>query len=220
MELRCAGLKMITNGEIVMNTALLERVVEEVSGWLSIAEAELLFTLAREWPSDSRCVELGSFQGRSTICTALGLKHSGTLHGKFLSIDTHKGSKEHQPCGWAFDPCSIGEGGVVNTEILLRRNLARFHVDHLVEVFVGKTVDLAESFSDQIRILFVDADHRLEAVRSDVKAWSKHVPVGGCIALHDVGNWTGPTIVAGELLARGFEHYKQSDTLLALRRVS
>jgi len=36
-----------------------------------------------------------------------------------------------------------------------------------------------------VHIVFVDADHRYEAVKADIEAWSRHVVSGGLMIFHD-----------------------------------
>lgn len=196
----------------------LSKVLNEVPGWLTPEEAELLYTIVRDWPAAGRSVELGSFQGRSTICMALALEETHPESHRILSIDTHKGSDEHQPGGRGFDPTTVDEKtGKINTEHLLRKNLHEFEIAHRVEIIVGDSVEQAQQFHDSARVLFVDANHATEFVRADISAWSRHLAPSGCLLLHDVGAWPGPTIVAGELLAQGYNRVEQAGTLLALR---
>ena len=198
----------------------LVKVLLEVPGWLTTDEAELLFSLTRDWEAPGQCVELGAYQGHSTICMALALDARAHSSDLLLSIDKHSGSAEHQLGGSAFDLSTLDDHGSVNTEHLLRKHLETFQVMHRVVVKVSDTRDAGVNFSQPIRLLFVDADHELNKVREDIAAWEAHVSPAGCIVLHDVGGWPGPTIVAGELLASGYTRVEQAGTLLALRKPS
>jgi hypothetical protein len=149
---------------------------------------------------------------------ALALKARGDASDLLLSIDKHSGSAEHQPGGSAFDLSTLDGCGSVNTEQLLRKHLEQFEVSDRVLVKVVDSRDAGLSFSNSVRVLFVDADHELDRVREDVAAWQPHLSPAGCIILHDVGGWPGPTIVAGELLATGYTRVEQAGTLLALRK--
>jgi hypothetical protein len=76
----------------------------------------------------------------------------------------------------------------------------------------------ATEFSGSVGLLFVDADHDYEAIRADLRAWMPVVVQEGWVAFHDVGQWSGPTRAAADLLDAGFKRYAQSGTVLALRR--
>ncbi len=45
--------------------------------------------------------------------------------------------------------------------------------------------DVAPAFKESIDFIFIDADHRYEAVRKDWHDWFPKVRAGGVIALHD-----------------------------------
>jgi MMP 1-O-methyltransferase len=198
----------------------LSTVLRDVPGWLTKNEADLLYSIVRDWPASGQCVELGSYQGRSTICSALALEARDRNTEQLLSIDTHTGSKEHQPGGLGFNASTLDANGIINTEPLLRNYLTSFNVSHRVHIHVNDSRDAALRFSGEVRILYVDADHELDSVRQDVEAWRKHLSPAGCILLHDVGAWPGPTIVAGELLGEGFKRVAQAGTLLVLSKAS
>ena len=80
--------------------------VDEIPGWLSKEEGYLLYRLASEL-SDLDAVEIGSYQGRSTVCIAAGLRSS-----KLIAIDPHTG-----------DITEADMGLVINTLPDLLRNL-------------------------------------------------------------------------------------------------
>ena len=62
--------------------------IRDVEGWLSPAQAEVLFGSAAALPDGALAVEIGSFQGRSTIMLARGLAGRGTV----VAIDPHAGN--------------------------------------------------------------------------------------------------------------------------------
>jgi hypothetical protein len=76
---------------------------------------------------------------------------------------------------------------------------------------VQASTEVAAWWETRIDLLYIDGDHRYEAVRRDFADWSKHVVPGGRILLHDsrredgvadetfARGWAGPTRLANEL---------------------
>ena len=56
------------------------------------------------------------------------------------------------------------------------------------EIIRKKSVDAVKDFADEsLDFVFIDADHRFQAVTNDIAEWSKKVRVGGIISGHDYG---------------------------------
>jgi hypothetical protein len=74
-----------------------------------------------------------------------------------------------------------------------RENLARLDGEGVVGRFLemGST-GAAELYDDaSLDMVFVDADHRYECVRSDIEAWRSKVRSGGLLCGHDYKVWPG-----------------------------
>jgi MMP 1-O-methyltransferase len=196
----------------------LEEVLRNVPGWLTIEEAVMIFELARDSPAEGTVVELGSYLGRSTICLALGVSERKDKFRSVISVDPHTGSEEHQPGAWAFKPETLNQQtGVIDTLPLFRANISRFGVSDIVEIWMMTSLQAAAHCDDKVRLLFVDADHREEAVYADIVAWKEKLSEHGYVVLHDVGSWPGPTAVAERLIASGqFWPVLRAGTALAL----
>jgi len=200
--------------------AVIHGMLSQVHGWLTEEEGEMLYGLARDWPGGGRVVELGAYQGRSTVCLAAGLVARDIRSRPLLSVDTHKGSQEHQPGAFAFDPTTLSRvSGVVDTLPLLTWNLERFGLLGVVEIAVQTSQQAGQAFQGDIRLLFVDADHSPEAVQNDWAIWKEHLEASACVVLHDVGGWPGPTRLAEMLLTSGdYVLVKQVGSALAIRQ--
>jgi len=61
------------------------------------------------------------------------------------------------------------------------------------EVVRAASLDAAKAVADEsLDFVFIDADHRYEAVAADIQAWQPKVRKGGVIAGHDYGpQWPG-----------------------------
>lgn len=186
---------------------------ERAKGWLIREEAELLYRLATAASRRGRVVELGSYCGRSSIVLAAALKDAS--FGSLVCVDTFRGSAEHQPGCRHFDAETLVDG-VVNTYPAFLQNLTQANLLDHVEVLQCSTLAAAAGFAESIGLLFVDADHDYEAIRSDLQAWASGIIQEGWIVFHDFGQWSGPTRAAADLLDAGFKRYAQSGTALAL----
>ncbi|HOV03996.1 MAG TPA: class I SAM-dependent methyltransferase [Kaistiaceae bacterium] len=184
-----------------------------VAGWLDNDEARLLHRLAGECHAKGRCVELGSYMGRSTVALAAALPEGHTV----LAVDTFRGSPEHQHGEKFFDPATLLPDGSVDTFPVFAANIARAGLGDRVEAWRMETVAAADAFSGSIALLFVDADHAYAAVTADIAAWRRHLAAEAVVVLHDVGCWEGPTRCAADLIAAGFRRLDQAGTALALR---
>lgn len=168
-----------------------QRATRDVDGWLSDLEGAALYHAAAYGPGAGEIVEVGSFKGKSTIWLAHGSKTTG--RERVHAVDTHLGSPEHQ-AGGAFADRMPPEG---TTEHVFRENIRRAGlVDHVVPLVMSSAAALS-SWRAPIRLLFIDAAHEYEAVRSDFLAWQKHVIVGGLVAFHDVDRRDGAAVLDG-----------------------
>ncbi|PWR21977.1 class I SAM-dependent methyltransferase [Zavarzinia compransoris] len=186
--------------------------LRRVPGWLEPAEALLLHELAGRQHRAGRCVELGSYQGRSALALASALPAGQRL----LCVDTFAGSAEHQPGGAFFEPSTLAPDGTVSTLGLFRRHVAAAGLDDRVETWAMPSLAAAARFEGRVSLLFVDADHAYAGVSADLAAWRPHLGPGAVVVLHDVGDWEGPTRCAADLLAAGFSRLAQGGTALAL----
>lgn len=169
-----------------------------IDGWLTVDEAIALFELARGLSHDRpRAVEIGCWQGKSTVCLASGLR--GKVAPRLVCIDPFDASGDAASAG------TYGERADALGAPLRRRfeqNLGDTGVADLVDVHQGFSHELAAHFDEPIDLLFVDGDHAYDAVRRDVLDWAPKLRPGGVLALHDVVHpvHDGPRRVVDELL--------------------
>jgi MMP 1-O-methyltransferase len=153
-----------------------------IDGWLTVDEAVTLFELARSTPHEApRCVEIGSWQGKSTICLAAGLR--GKRQPVLTCIDPFDASGDAQSAD-DYDARARDLGGPLRRAF--EQNLEAAHLRELVEIRQGTSHEHAAEFSPSIDLLFVDGDHGYEAVRQDYFDWAGKVRPGGFLVMHDV----------------------------------
>jgi predicted O-methyltransferase YrrM len=200
-----------------------DRWLATVGGWLSRREALALYRLAKDGPGAGAVVEVGSWQGRSTVFLAAGQRDRGGVTGQpIVAVDTFEGSDTMQAGGINSDPAAIDPvTGRVDTEPIFRRNVKACGLSSWVQARRARSVDAAAAWRDgTIRLIFIDGDHELEAVRADVDAWEPHLAPGARIAFHDFGE-EGPTRVVQALLGSArYRLIERADSLVVLEQVT
>lgn len=187
------------------------REIDGIHGWLGDAEAMLLYRLASEVPADGVIVEIGSFQGKSTVTLGKGAKVSRSWvyaidpHNDYMvDSQTHFGMEHHAA---------------------LLKNLVEHGVADTVRVVALEAHRVAENFPHFIDLLFIDGDHNVAGVIRDFELWGRMVGRHGAgfIAFHDYTNplWPGVAQVVNEAIATGeWELVERADATAVIRRVS
>lgn len=147
-----------------------------IKGWFSASEGELLYKLALS--VKGIIVEIGSYEGRSTLYLAKAKQVSG--RGLVVAVDTFRGSSEHI------------KFGQIDTYESFISNMKRFGVMDVIDVRRGCSSDIAGDFNDSIGMLFIDGSHEYEHVKRDFEMWAPKVAHNGIIAFHDMIYWQGP----------------------------
>lgn len=148
---------------------MLPDTVYEIYGFLSANEAQLLYQLAAEVPAQENIVEIGSFQGKSTVCLGLGAKQNGA---RVYAIDPHEDWQVNQTTHY----------GMENHAALLK-HLVDFEVAQTVRVVALPSQTIVDCWHGAIALLWVDGSHEFNAVWADLISWSPYV--NGKIAIHD-----------------------------------
>jgi predicted O-methyltransferase YrrM len=167
-----------------------------------LADSEIALLARYATQAEKTIVEIGAAFGASSSILAL---HSGpgvTVHSidPFVtdSIGTFRATEER---------CSA------NVEQVLRAfdkksALVRW------KLHKGYSYDVVANWNILVDMIFIDGDHRYEAVRKDFDDWFPHVRSGGFVLLHDSRRlpgqpdnvfrrgWPGPTQLACELEGR------------------
>ncbi len=146
-------------------------------------------------------VELGTHRGVSTLWLARGLQDGG--RGRLLSFDL-------------FERTEPGEA----RRALLALGLADRVEIHRAASSIG-AVEIVRRRGASVDLLFVDADHRVEATAADVQSFWPSLAAGGHVLLHDIcpraSGWDGPRYVLDAL--KGARLDPQSLTVIELPTV-
>lgn len=168
------------------------------------AESSLLRRYAQ---NASAIVELGVAEGGSARLLGEVVKPGGTLY--------------------LVDPYPPGRILGINMRQLVARRSVN-HRDGATVRWVRKfSSEAAQAWDAPIDFLFIDADHRYEAVRRDWEDWSRFVVSGGHVALHDArlfeGGWTTPEsgpvrLVPSIATLPGWRLVEYADSTVVFRR--
>jgi predicted O-methyltransferase YrrM len=127
------------------------------------AELRYLYQLAKQAP-DGAAAELGVKGGGSFLCWSCARAGRGPLY----AVDD-----------WS---TPSRDRFLSNIE----------HYDVAVEVYTGKSWEMAAEIAVSFAFVFIDANHR-EGIWKDIPAWTPKIVPGGIIAFHDYGVWK-PTV--------------------------
>jgi len=183
--------------------------IDRLGGYLSLKEAGLLYWGASQHPIAGPIIELGSYEGRSTAVLALA------------------GRPVHAVDAWSLEVADIGayhQGAIPATDVFKRfqDNLRALQIEHLVTINQGTTRQIGERWTQQAAVLFIDAGHHYEEVKSDLEIWTPHLHPQGLLMMHDVigDSHLGVTRAASELLRNGWQVVASAGSIVAFTRKS
>ena len=190
------------------DTAL--RAVASVEGWMTDAQARRLWDAASRLTAPARIVEIGSFQGRSTIVLA-----SAAADGvEVVAIDPHAGNDRgpQEISGFADAAAGDHEAFLAN----LSAAGVRDRVRHVRE-FSSAALTSVEGAID---LLYIDGAHRYRPALDDIRRWGDRVVDGGTLLIHDSFSSIGVTlaILSSLLVDRRFTYVGRSGSLAEYRR--
>jgi len=146
--------------------------VMSIPGQITREEARTLMDLARQTPLNTAIVEIGTFRGRSSVALALGSRRG---HGnRVYAIDPHV--EFVGVLGGRFGPEDMAH---------FYRNVTKAGVGSLVAAICLPSLAASRAWTGAVGMLWIDGDHRREAVNADLQAWSPFVVAKGIIAFHD-----------------------------------
>lgn len=117
-------------------------------------------------------VEIGSFEGYSTIILAKGLGGDGCVY----AIDPHTS----KTCETDQDELPSRD-----TWVRFKKNIQDAGISQLVRPIKLKSEEAVVSWNRPIRILWIDGSHRYEDVKKDFLLWHRYLVPGGIVLFHD-----------------------------------
>lgn len=187
---------------------------DSLRGLFTLHEAIAMQTIIKTLPENAIVVELGTFQGKSSVAMAAVLPKGGKLYcvDHFMSAIVDPGE---------FTPSDRKQVLKANLAALAE-NLKHYGVIDRVEIIVSKTSVAGGRFDDaSVDLVLVDADHSYEGVMQDLTAWLPKIKLGGYLVCDDYcEEWEGVIRATRELGLPGrliaptlWLHQKQSPLL-------
>jgi predicted O-methyltransferase YrrM len=172
--------------------------VEDIDGWLTEAQARLLYGRAAALSPGSRIVEIGSHHGRSTIVLA-----NAAPDAELIAIDPYE---ENEP-----RPADLER---------FEQNLDRAGVRERVRHVHAPSTEALAGISGEVDLLYIDGAHDLGTALADVRGWGARVREGGTMLIHDSFSSVGVTLTEILTLFFGnrFRYVGRSRTLAEYRR--
>lgn len=132
--------------------------------------------LAEQGKAHRNIIEVGSWKGRSTVALASG----GAI---VTAVDTWLGVPHDPVTQETWYPETLEGPDVIFNQFL--RNVDGLRVAPLRMPSANAAVALAASVGRFFDMVFIDADHRYEAVVADILAYRQLIRPGGLLAGHD-----------------------------------
>lgn len=143
-----------------------------VPGWLTEDQARVLWDAAAAVPATGVVVEIGSHQGRSLLVLA------AATCARVVAVDPFE-------VGWRY--------GAPDTRARLETHLVEAGLRERVEVRETTSADALASWSGPADVVYVDGKHDYWTARDDLR-WSRTVPPGGLVLVHDAFSSFGVTL--------------------------
>jgi MMP 1-O-methyltransferase len=157
------------------------------TGYLTEREARFLALLAVGSPAVGRILEIGSFKGKSTVGLATMARRFNL--GQVAAVDPFSAPS-------STDPDLQGE---MSSYEAFRATLHRAGLESQVEVHRCLSSELASTWTDPIRLLWIDGDHTYDGAHADFTLYEPYLAPGAIVALHDaLSPFEGPIRVFTE----------------------
>ena len=152
-------------------------IVNGVKGFLCRGDIQTLLEVGRHIPQGGEYLEVGSWQGLSSILVANSLLLNANFSAKVHCVDTWQGSLEHQ--GMQI----LEEDQLFKT---FKENISGAAVSSMITSHRKDSISAAKEFEDKsLDAVFIDGDHTEEGCLADLYAWLPKVKPGGLFFGHD-----------------------------------
>lgn len=197
--------------------------IRKIPGLTPESVALALADMAAQVPPDRAIVELGVYQGRTALFMAWGARQGRGAHVYAIDPWDLPGERgpynQHRGGALGKHRKAFTDPGTYNWA---RYNVRANGYANRVTLIRDFSVKAAEKWTGgPVGLLFVDGDHRYDAVRADVSAWAAHLAPDAVIAFDDYAD-THPEVVQAvdDMVAEGIlEPVKVYHDRLAVTRL-
>ena len=180
----------------VLDLEEIEAIGDSIPGMIASSSGRNLFTLCYFQQEKGDILEIGTWQGRSTVFLAYAALGSG--NGKVWAVDHFKGNsgKEHQYVIEKEDLSDLKNG--------FKNNIHRAGLSSYVELLDMTNSKAARHIKDKsIRFLFIDGDHSKSGIEKDLKLFLPKLVDNAIIAFDDYSeSFPGVVEVIDDLLKK------------------
>ena len=148
---------------------------DQVKGWMTREQALHLWQAVRRLDRGAVVVEIGSHHGRSTLMLAAAAR---TVGAKVVAIDPF------------VDTPMFGGSA---TRHSFEANIAGAGLGDVVELVVDRSTALRPTWNRPFDLLYIDGKHDYWTYTDDLR-WSRHLPPGGEVLVHDCFSSLGVTL--------------------------
>lgn len=160
---------------------------DHIPGWGTSVQHSLLAKLASEINENGCIVELGSFLGKSAY--ALGMNKLPSV--KLYCVDRWSSINKAANTLGGNSPPQGGDTSQIYSLESFKENMAEVKNLHVIHAELPYDEDKIK-FEEDIDLLYIDADHTYEGVKSNIKQWCGKVKPGGTIIFDDyTDEWSG-----------------------------
>ncbi|MEX2512692.1 MAG: class I SAM-dependent methyltransferase [Cyclobacteriaceae bacterium] len=187
--------------------------IKGIEGWLADKEAELLISImlkaCNSLPEPHHIVEIGSFQGKSTVVLGTVAK-AYFPEAKVYAIDPHEGMVGASDMGIQHVPPTLEK---------FKHNIENAGLTEVVVLMKDYSYNI--KWENPISFLFIDGLHDYPNVARDFWKFSPFVVPGGYIAFHDYADYyPGVQAFVNEILANGrFLKIHSAESLIVVQKV-
>jgi len=163
--------------------------IDQIKGWLSFEESFLLYSSAKTISPDESVIEIGSYEGRSTVALGKALKKKNRDTAQFVySIDPHTG-----------DITEVQEGIEINTWNNFISNINNCDLQNVITpIRLASNAAVSHVVGVRAGLLFIDGWHSYEAVKEDIQNYLPLITPQGIVIFDD---WREPEILKAILEA-------------------
>jgi predicted O-methyltransferase YrrM len=161
----------------IIDIEMLGKMSLSIPGMITPQAGKFLYTLCYMQNLKGDVVEIGSWQGRSSIFLARAVKES--QNGNFYAID-HFGGNVGKESFYEIN------GTLDGLKDNFNKNISRFELNDVVHLLDMHNTEAAKQLKEKtIRFLFIDGDHTKEGVHKDIELFFPRLIKGSIVVFDD-----------------------------------